>query len=366
MPALGANHDLLSSGEGIDRGKEAGRRRRVPVAADDPPFAEDFVPDEAAEELRHANEIFAKEKFGEIEGRPVWPFSQQLKNDIELHFSIDSRIFTETNSIQFGIYWKYILLRSLTFGLFLCWLTVVAAAVMSAHEVSFQPVWLANLIERYDPFPVAICALLAAGLLRLVFRQIYFWVVGLQVDTWASHVIRNHADIVNRIQTCCTRILTRTHISRDYPLAAKNWMKVALFNAKRVEYLDRHTTTTKWKINQNLVEIECWFRAFKALSLLGLLFYVWSPTIHQSASWVPALLPGPQMSLTDAGFSIVVVFGTILVFDYLGRQSNDLWGQKFVERFNEAHVPKEHYFEQLGNTVLAIVSQLIARDLNHI
>lgn len=326
---------------------------------------------EAEDELRYANEIFGKgERFGEIEGARIAPFSRQLKKDIELHFSIDTAIFEETNRIQTGIFSMYIALRLSTFVLFLAWLYVVGASIAAARGIEVHPMWLMHTIQSFGPIVTSVGSLMLLGVARLLLRRIYFWVVGLQVDTWASHVIKCHGDIVNRIQTCCNRILMRPKDAREYPDLAKNWAKVALFNAKRVEYLDRHSTTAMWKINRNLFWIEQTFRIMNIVAVLTLLTFIWSPTLHNSLphAWglrVPPLLPA-QFPNFDLGLTALVLVGGYIVWELVDRKRNDLWGRKFVERFNEAHVPREHYFEQIGNTVLAIVSQLIARDLNHL
>jgi hypothetical protein len=233
--------------------------------------------------LERADEYVAGTNFGHVT-RFMRPFSRQMKTDIRNRFPIDEAVYDEADRLQKETARHYTAMRGFTAVFFLC---LCVAAVMSNRAMTREYYSLFGLEIPRIAATTGILVLWGAILvvLRWVARKFFMdLLIDKAVDKLAYTTGNRCKDISGFINDACTQIgiIDAKDTGLNWAESASGWCKIALWNTKRNDNLDRYTTAVFWKVQVFNQSAETFSRMLKALFLFAAVFLLHS---HGTDGW---------------------------------------------------------------------------------
>ena len=297
------------------------------------------------------------------------PFTRQLKDDTAARFDVDKHYFDRADRVQREVIASYFGLRLFTLFLFLV-LLIIQVSVFAAMFVSGDLIepgeWQSNLhtvkiskniigaLSSNDSSQLvsgaAIVVVLGAIFfgVRLIVRGVSFYVLKRRSQELSFLIFTRLDDINTRVTEVCAKVRDRIGKGGDWPARARNWTIIALWHAKRGEYLDRYITTVIWKVRTSIQETEN--------------FFFWIIKIAASVAAV-----GLAGSVTQSA-SVLIIFGifvfaqSFLPWHYWGMQPADFWEKQFRHSASDDDGAKENYAHKIATVVENLVDEVIAKE----
>ncbi|MBR9825068.1 MAG: hypothetical protein GYB36_04595 [Alphaproteobacteria bacterium] len=311
---------------------------------------------EAQKELDAADQMIRSIHFGTTDSF-IRPFTRQLRTSTRQTFDIDNDIYVEADKSLTRVTRYYLLMRALTFMVYIL-MALMAAAIFAAlvpnhlasvyltplvQAVSFIAGETVSLLETVLIFGVVLAVLTFA---RWGFRSLLKLLIRINGKEFSFKVSDRYDSILMRIVECCHNAMLQ---KENWPSRARNWTKVALWNSKRAEYLDRYSTTVAWKIRYL---ITFWHRFFvfgKVLISLGL---------STSIAWSIFTAPEMTSSAIWAGLIMVITWWTTTAVGWVFFDSfrADLWTTVFAKKIQDDEDTQKHPFDLISDVVENFVS----------
>jgi hypothetical protein len=321
---------------------------------------------EGAADLDHVDALVERMHFG-VSGAHLRPFTTQLKQAIRADFPVDNDIHDVADKAISDVQVAFLKMRTLTFLSFVA-MAVVISSILRAGYPTISSVFIADGLPEvmsgwpgmhlHETIPLAYAgvAILIFTVLRSGIRGWYRREIEVNGEKFAFKVKSRYDDIMSKMDKCTRNALLETD---HWPKRASLWTKIALWCAKRSEYLDRYATTVGWKAKDVLDLSEIFYVGGKVL--VGL--YV-SLTIMAT------------VSITDAGELQVdtslyrIVFGAVLLpvlaycWFFIDRFRNDVWTKKFASLVEDESAPAGNYFDDISGMVESFVRTISASRFN--
>ncbi|MEL6371579.1 MAG: hypothetical protein AAFR03_12775 [Pseudomonadota bacterium] len=319
---------------------------------------------EAQGELDSANQMIRANEVGRTAGF-VFPFSSQLKRDTARQFEADKLFYRTATKTQFKVLAYYFGMRAsglaAFFGFLYCFDLFARHYFLGAEAVVMMP----NLVEQVfagSPLGSTLTALAAVALasiiVRYFLRVIFFLFIDVQAHQLSFHIKQRVSDIVSRITECCAYSQVRRG-NGLWSSRGKNWIKVAIWNAKRAEYLDRFASTITWLIQ----------------FYVNLMEWIANVVMVAASTWVAAHIVTRYHLFSDVeavrgstfdGIIMAVILGlTVFIgWIFLFRRKGDFWTEKFRTELVEAETAAPHYFDQVSSVVENLIEMVVANERN--
>ena len=315
------------------------------------------------EEYEAARKYFAKTDYGATM-RYKQPFSNQLKDEIISAFGVDGEIYRKANEVQKKVCIQYAALRVVTLGVFL------ATLLIQLSGLAGQPIEDAPISKTAYRFAENLQALVNGDLiLLLIITAIGAFALRWGIR-WAfldktieieaerlSHKIFTYIDSVSEdVTNCCSKARDRTGRGGIWPKRANAWVTIALWNAKRAEYLDRYATTIIWCVRTYTKAIERISQAVKVIATIVAISAV-------------AFGAGPigeyfgELSLNERiSFGLLLGFQTFALWLFLPRKPADFWTLSFRKSATAHHEIEDNYPAKLGRVVENLVDEVLRKE----
>lgn len=322
---------------------------------------------EGAAELAAANDFIAYERthFGQVD-KLTFPFSEQLKVDIRRRFDIDKEIYGKSDETERSVMVRTAKFRLLTFVLmlvFVLWAAAVYRQVFTANDYqnvdtnSFAGIGLnvakilSSSILHYTPslFQAALFGLLSAGLALIVIRNLIRMIalgrINRSGEQFAHMVSTRHDHISLEIQEACNRSYSRAGTEKRVD-RARRWPKIAAWNARRGEALDRYTTTVLWRVQIYFMAVEAAFLSLKGIVLIGIVAWM----LGDLDQW-HFFAATSNDGLFRLMFLVIFVCLSVLGWGPFWREKNSVWTNTFTNEFGPPDNKRPHFFNAICEVV---------------
>lgn len=313
---------------------------------------------EAVTELEAAREVAGSDHLGET-GPYVTPFSLQLRNDTEAQFGQDKSFYRSIKKTMQEVLFTYAIMRVIgvvIFGAYIAMLLWLVENFAKIGGESFLAVAHQALIKSFANADTAlgvllVCLSVASVAVRWFVRFIFFLYINTR-GRELSYLIKKHIDdIGSKIMESCSKAQLRNGAGR-WSRRAGNWTRVALWQAKRAEYLDRYSSTTTWLVQHYTLLMERLFWAYLAAATL----YA-SDQILRSGN----CSGGDCVAFNWFIVSLVTVTAAV-GWGLLFRRRGNFWTQEFRKKIAADAGDSPHYFEQVGELVENLVEMVVANQ----
>ncbi len=322
---------------------------------------------EGEADLDHIDKLIAETHFGTLPSYEA-PFSLQLKTGIRGSFPIDNDVHDIADGAIAKVEQSFILMRSLTFILFILMMVMISSLLYAAGVPGFENQLVIPIVgEAFMGMPginemSVIPYLYAAGIFTVfvVFRYsarlLYKREIEINGEKFAYKVKSRYDDIMSKMDKCTRNALLE---SDHWATRARLWTKIALWCSKRSEYLDRYASTAGWKAKNTMDTSEFIFVALKLIVSLYVL-----------ASIAVSIAPvdgGDEQLLTDSyrvGFVLVLAPALVYFWFFFHRFPNDIWTAKFAGIVEEDSAPTGNYFDDISGMVESFVRTISASRFN--
>lgn len=334
----------------------------APSSGEDAPAPQRPTPADSARErflyeLRQAREHFAGINVGATQEHTT-PLSRQMQKDIARLFPIDEKYFVEGRKTQLAAVWGYALLRALTFVLFAIMTTLQVAVFVGLHENATGPLSgmgasLSWAIADQSWGPLATIAGLAAvfWILRWGLRARAFEVLRIRAERLSFNVFGRLDDIKARITETAANTRDRAGVE-NWPARARDWTIIALWCAKRAEYLDRYITIVIWTVRTRITDME---RGLLALKLVFVSALIW-----MAATSLPDR--SAQALLGVAALAVFLAAQTYILWHRAGMKPTDFWTSEFRKHAPSEEGSYETYVDKVSGIVRNLVDEVIAKE----
>jgi len=314
--------------------------------------------DEGAQEYDWAKAHAAEQSFGRVRSI-LFPFSQQLMAEIRRSFPVDVEIYDAADATRSGVEREYLSLRLGTFALFVIFtLLTYGLALLQLQEnprdlIANVARALAGVMSPPEiSLPITLAIIAAIGVvcagLRTFWRWALFREIDHKADAFAHTVSRRYQEVLRRVVTACQNAEQRGG-DRAWPERARRWVRIAVWNGKRGEYLDRYSTTVAWKIRIYLLTVEAIFWVLKGI----VAFAFCAAVIGVGANSLLATLLIAALYLAATG----------LVWFWLGRRKYDFWTDAFIESMGD-YKTQIDYIASVSKVTENLVHHVIANEWN--
>ncbi len=300
-----------------------------------------------AEILVAARAHFSNSKIGAPE-KYEQPFTVQLKNDTRRHFPIDDKYYALAEAAQSSVLLWYLLLQLIEV-LLLSALVLVQAALFATDRL---PRWLEWSPMSNISFPIAASAAAAAAAAFVLARRSVRWYFFHQIERKAE---RLSFDVFKRIDDISTNVTDACLKSRnrkgrgEWSERARDWIVVALWNAKRGEYLDRFITTTIWAVRTYIIHIEVAGAVGKIL-------------VSALAAWIAFDGSSSAAAVISFAFAAALFAQAVGLWMFWGRKPADFWTRVFRASANEHEEVVEPYTEKVASVVENLVHEALGKE----
>jgi hypothetical protein len=286
------------------------------------------------------------------------PFTRQLKSDTALRFPIDQAYFDRANAVQRQVVGSYLRLRMTTLVLYALLVLIQASAFLAGFGSQQStpgdpdPAKPLGSFLAALPLPpevgaaslILISAVAFFGL-RIATRRLWFRELSRDAHQLSFEVFKRLDDINTRVTEVCAHVRDRVGEGGSWSERARKWLTIALWNAKRGEYLDRFITTVIWKVQTSIQDIEILFLCIKlALAVAA--------TLAVARNAPLAALPFGLLLLSQAYF----------LWHRLGRQPADFWTIQFRKSAPEDDHGKETYVDKISRVVENLVHEALSKE----
>lgn len=308
------------------------------------------------EELLAANEHIQRTSFGIPQNaRYELPFSRQLRRSIREEFPVDRELYQEADKRERQTITIYLMMRIIG--------VIIFAATLAAFGAIYWgwfngEVFFTDEVASPQNFGLAMGLLAGVAIIswgiRHAVRFFFFYFMRDRARALSFKFAKRHSDILSRITENC--FYGRRRVGQgDWTVRGRNHMKMALWNAKRAEYLDRYVTTIVWLIRIWVIYMETIF-----LTLMGVASFV-------LIAWVVEMIQtmtAPHMGLmTQAIVSFVLLVPTMIYFwVFSGRKGGNFWTEEFRGQIVQQTVDEEHYFDRIGKYVEDLIDESRAKE----
>ena len=319
-------------------------RDRAPAAS---PF-------EAQDELDAAERVV---KFLEI-GRTVGfrlPFSSQLKHDTEAQFPEDAAFYMQATKSQNRVLRSYFFMRVSGIIAFAGFIYAYLLVASEYFAESMLPATAA--LPGMPDKPTLLVALAAAigvaaigVLIRFTLRYLFFLGINTTAHRLGFLINQQISDINTRVTECCAYSQVRRGAGA-WADRGKKWIKVAIWNAKRAEYLDRFSSTVGWLVRLYVTAMELVANAI--MIFIGAVAAIKIFSLGSGSDPVATFL-------FIALLAVTIVWGWIIAF----RRSDDFWTQEIRDEIVAAQKSSPHYFDQISSVTENLIEMIVANERN--
>lgn len=296
------------------------------------------------------------------------PFSRQLKSEIRRLFPRVVTPFDDADRTLRRVRGEFLWLKALTLLTFLTFLGVtygLAIAYVAPEQFSWFP-GLADLAPIWRLVFALVLMVLAATALfgaRTGLREVFFRaLINPSMRDFTHRFASTYMDAL-------VAAMTRAQESRDSagpgPWARRAYerMKVALYHAKRAEYIDRYGTTTLWNIRDLFKRIEyaSWIlKIATGFATTAFILLMSDPAATALAGRPPGSMAGRLVLVTLLAILGLWLWGFV-------RRKDDYLTEVFGGEFAAARAQRTideaeiSYLEQIPD----VVQNLVAETLMH-
>lgn len=333
---------------------------------------------ESLSDFKHAVKHTRLLRFGRT-GRYLTPLSTQFKDEIKRLFSADKDVFEKADQMQKFVHRIVFWMRIGSVALFVAFLVQVLGAL---YWVSGRR---SDIVEKLVSFPpsirffttavgpslgllvfvilwAVICSVLRIYVLRLISLNL---VVSGQVKLFAASARTRYDAIDSKISNAIANSqvigIPETDGTYKWPLRAKLETVVALWNAKRAEFLDRYSTLVFWKIRWFVSLAERIATLIKGAAAIGVVLFIWMH-FGPTNGWND----NPTIGNTNiAPVAVLVAVTTIILitfslgFFFLGRLPNDQWTRVLIKEIQDRMLGERHYFYRCGGATEDFVRRIM-------
>lgn len=304
------------------------------------------------EELIAANEHIRRSQFGVPQNSKYEvPFSRQLRRSIREDFPVDGELYAEADVRERQTLIIYFIMRIVTVTLFGITLFLIALT----YRAWFAGEWIftANptALGNFGPALALIGSVtMVSYVLRRIVRFFFFYFMRDRARSLSFKFAKRYSDILSRVTDNC--YYGRRRLGEgDWTVRGRNHMKMALWNAKRAEYLDRYVTTIVWLIRVWVLFIEAFFFTIMGLGAAGVIIWVW--------------MDKPDSSMLAAQFILsLVLLAPLMIYLWVfaGRKSGNFWTEEFRGQIAEQSAEEEHYFDRIGKYVEDLIDESRSKE----
>jgi hypothetical protein len=296
------------------------------------------------------------------------PFTRQLKSDTASRFPADKKYFDKANLVEREVIIWYIVLRVVTLLLFSVLLALQAVIFEETftHSPRTETDSWSNVPQKFidiaasvigvlpqlgdDKEAVAIWRLVLVSilfvLLRIVIRWLWFRELSNKAHQLSYTIFARLEEINSRVTEVCAKVRERVGKGGDWSTRARNWTIIALWYAKRSEYLDRFITTVTWKVRTTIQHTENASLAIKgALSVFAV-----------------GMVSHEQLSYESGIFGLFILVQTYLFWHALGIQAPEFWTTQFRKSSLSGDHGKENYADKIGAVVENLVHEAVSKE----
>ncbi len=314
----------------------------------------------ALDVLKEAQEHFDSIHYG-ISDTHQLPFSRQLKKSTADLFPRDAALYAEASQTQDAVTHFYALMRLVTFLLFAAVLTlqvmIFSLPLESAFFSGFYSSALSELAQNWLVASVAILVVGAVGaIFRYTVRSAFFYFMEVRAERFSFKMFKRIDDIVTEVTVACSRTRDRVGKGGEWSKRAKCWVIIALWNAKRAEYLDRYATTVIWCVRTYNRLALIFFSVLKVSALVTAFAVVWS-----NFAIIGAGAAAPN-TVANVVFSVFLIIQGMTVWHFLGQKPPDFWTKAFRKSASQVEDGLEHYASKVGSVVENLVHEVLNKE----
>jgi hypothetical protein len=284
------------------------------------------------------------------------PFTEQIMSDTEAMFPWDSDKYKTARSQMWAVLGRYFTMRVVTSflhaGLVILLVAIYDAAISdggsSLLSKLLEATGLSDVFATWWPLLMAALAFLAFGM-RSAVRGFFFFGLTRRAETLSYDVFKRIDDIATRVTEACAKV--RLRAGEGWPERAKNWVIIALWNAKRGEYLDRFITTVIWKVG---VYIERMQNVFLVVNVAAI------AAIYACFRGVPA--PGEETFAADLIFIGALTANSFFLWHKAGQKPNAFWKDQFRKSAPEQTDETENYADKISDEIENLVVEIISKE----
>ena len=273
------------------------------------------------------------------------PFTRQLKNDTRLQFPVDERYYALAEKAQSDVLARYLSLQVIEVSM-LALLVAIQALLFAPDRLmgSLDLPFLKNLTWPWALGSGVLAAAIFAALRSFV-RWFFFHEIERKAERLSFEVFKRIDDINTNVTEACLKSRNRKGRG-EWSERAREWIVVAIWNAKRAEYLDRFITTLIWSVRTYIVNIE--------IAAVLLKFAV-------------ALIAAVYVFRRDEAAASFAFCGAILVQTGLlwlvwGRKPADFWTTVFRKSASEHEENVEPYSDKIASVVENLVHEALGKE----
>jgi hypothetical protein len=301
-------------------------------------------------ELNSARAHFADVKYGATTNYHR-PFSRQLKDEIFSAFPIDHEYYRMANWAQTKVCLQYIVLRLLTITIFVVVLTFQVAGtaidVGGQTEVGFLRNALTEMKKLIGPFASSnlFIYVTTVGLIGFVLRTairfvLFNWIMERAAERLSHQIFKKISIITDEVRDACSKARDRTGKGGPWPKRANAWIVIALWNAKRAEYLDRFSTAVIWCVQ------------------------TYTKNIEIVTFWLKVGLTGILVGLVKLDIAVVAfLFAQVFFFWHrLGQKPRNFWTLAFRKSAEDIEEDADNYPSKIGAVVENLVDEVLGGE----
>lgn len=214
------------------------------------------------------------------------------------------------------------------------------------------PEWLGWLpmADLEPPLAVSAGALagIAVALLRRGVRWYFFHQIERKAERLSYDVFKRIDDISTNVTDACLKSRNRKGRG-EWSERARDWIVVAIWNAKRGEYLDRFITTTIWAVRTYIVLAEIAAAALK----VGVSLFAASIVFNGDTS---AAFAG------SIGLGAALAAQAIFIWMLWGRKPDDFWTRVFRAYAAEHEDHADAYSDKIASVVENLVHEALGKE----
>jgi hypothetical protein len=276
------------------------------------------------------------------------PFSSQLKDEIRSGFPVDKAYYDKIDRTERSVVRTYALLRVATFILFVC---MIALQVAMAAGSAFGQSGLSAFVLA------SIAAVIFAGLRILIRNAIINNVMEREAERLSHHIFSKIDHIAEDVTTACSKLRDRTGKGGSWPARANAWMIIALWDAKRGEYLDRYSTAAIWCVRTHTKNIE--------YAALGAKLAVTALAIFALFIDTPLGDNRSMDAMTRLSLSLLFAVQTVFLWHRFGQKPANFWTNAFRKSAGAIENEQDNYPAKMGAVVENLVDEVLSKEFGY-
>ena len=326
-------------------------------------------------ELETALAYFCSGVVGAVDSYAA-PLSRQHRKDIAIQFPADNKYFDFAEKTQWSVIRGYLYLRIATFTLFFVltiFQTLAFYMSISTNATVDGAGFVFNVFGYSLPIVKPVLSLISAGqslpggvipivmvasglfiFLRYLVRKVGFYILGIRAERLSFDIFTRLDEVSSRVTETCAKARDRVG-DGEWPERARHWTIIALWNARRAEYLDRYITIIIWTVRTYILTIERVFILLKIAVMVAGFFWLFQQI---SGSGV-----GNQVKV--GVFSFFLGLQTYLLWHRAGMRPNDFWTEQFRRSASDTAGIRETYVDKISVLVENLVDEVISKEFGN-